>query len=133
MKNGIILEREVFDIGMTNHAKYITKKQLIKPPFYFNLLLRNIACAHADILYAGIMIKDLPECSFWSLAGIGSAQLKMNSVAIGGGDRVGLEDNIWRDTSRTKLSRNIELIKRTHTIAAANEREIMTPHEFRIG
>jgi uncharacterized protein (DUF849 family) len=54
------------------------------------------------------------------------------SIAIGGGVRVGLEDNIWYDTSRTKLASNIDLIKRIHTIAAANEREIMTPNEFRI-
>jgi len=130
----ILPELEVFDLGMINYAKYLEKKKLISPPYYFNLLLGNIACAQDDILHAGIMIKDLPEGSYWSLAGIGSAQLKMNSVsiAIGGGVRVGLEDNIWYDTSRTKLASNIDLIKRIHTIAAANEREIMTPNEFRI-
>ena len=43
------------------------------------------------------MIRDLPENSIWSLAGIGNNQLMMNSlsIAIGGGVRVGLEDNIW--------------------------------------
>ena len=42
------------------------------------------------------MIRDLPERCLWSLAGIGDSQLPMKSIAIamGGGVRVGLEDNI---------------------------------------
>jgi 3-keto-5-aminohexanoate cleavage enzyme len=133
-KLGIVPELEAFDAGMINYAKYLIKKGLLEPPCYFNLLLGNIACAQADILYAGIMIRDLPENSIWSLAGIGEDQLKMNSVAIaiGGGVRVGLEDNIWYDAARTKLARNIDLIKRIHVIANANGRNVMSSEEFRI-
>ncbi len=80
------------------------------------------------------MIRDLPEKSIWSIAGIGDDQLKMNSVAIaiGGGVRVGLEDNIWYDTERTNLASNIDLLKRIHVLADANGREIMKPGEFRL-
>jgi len=133
-EKGIVPELEVFDAGMINYAKYLEKKHLIQPPYYFNLLLGNIACAQADILHTGIMINDLPKDSYWSLAGIGNNQLKMNSlsIAIGGGVRVGIEDNIWFDTSRTKLATNLKFIERIHVIAQANEREIMTPEEFRI-
>ncbi len=132
-ERGIVPELEAFDAGMINYAKYLEKKELIAAPHYFNLLLGNIACAQADLLHAGIMIRDLPENSLWCLAGIGDGQLIMNSVAIaiGGGVRVGLEDNIWYDSSRTKLARNIDLIKRIHVISEANEREIMTATEFR--
>ena len=131
---GIVPELEAFDIGMINYAKYLHKKELLQPPFYFNLLFGNIACSQPNLLHAGIMINDLPEDSIWSMAGIGDDQLKMNSlsIAIGGGVRVGLEDNIWFDSSRTKLATNIDLIKRIHTIAQANGREIMTPQEFRL-
>jgi 3-keto-5-aminohexanoate cleavage enzyme len=131
---GIMPELEAFDAGMINYAKYLIKKGLLDPPYYFNLLLGNIACAQADILYAGVMIRDLPENSTWSLAGIGEDQLKMNSVAIaiGGGVRVGLEDNIWFDSERTKLARNIDLLKRIHVIANANGRKVMSSQEFRI-
>ena len=57
----------------------------------------------------------------------------MNSlaIAVGGGVRVGIEDNIWYDTDRTRLASNSELLERIHIIAKANEREIMTPEEFR--
>jgi uncharacterized protein (DUF849 family) len=133
LKLGIAPELEAFDAGMINYAKYLIRKGSLKPPFYFNLILGNIACAQADILHAGIMIRDLPENSYWSLAGIGTWQLKMNSVAIaiGGGVRVGLEDNIWYDTAKTVLARNLDLLKRIHIIANANGREIMTSEEFR--
>ena len=132
-EKGVVPELEVFDAGMINYAKYLESKNLIQPPYYFNLLLGNIACAQADLLHTGVMINDLPKDSLWSLAGIGDNQLKMNSlsIAVGGGVRVGLEDNIWYDTSRSKLATNIGLIQRIHRLAESNERNIMSPAEFR--
>jgi len=126
-------ELEAFDAGMVNYAKYLEKKGWLEPPHYFNLLLGNIACAQADMLHAGVMINDLPPDSYWSLAGIGSAQLKMNSLAVafGGGVRVGLEDNIWYDVNRKKLAKNADLLKRIHHLAEANERSIMSPSRLR--
>jgi UDP-N-acetylbacillosamine N-acetyltransferase len=122
-----------FDAGMINYARYLQTKGLLAPPFYFNLLLGNIACAQADLLHAGIMVRDLPDHSYWSLAGIGDAQVSMNSVAIamGGGVRVGLEDNIYYDSERTRLATNADLLHRVHTIAQANGRRLMTPQELR--
>ena len=130
---GVLAELEAFDAGMINYARYLEKKGLLQPPHYFNLLLGNIACAQADLLHAGIMIRDLPDHSFWSLAGIGNAQLAMNSVAIamGGGVRVGLEDNIWYDSARTRLAANADLLRRVHILAEANERKVMTPGDLR--
>ena len=133
-ERGIVPELEVFDAGMINYAKYLERKDLIQAPYYFNLLFGNIACAQADILHTGVMINDLPSNSLWSLAGIGNSQLKMNSlsIAFGGGVRVGIEDNIWYDSARTKLATNSELLERIHVIAKANERKVMTPEEFRV-
>ena len=132
-KKGILAELEAFDAGMINYAKYLEKKGLLQPPHYFNLLLGNIACAQADLMHAGIMVRDLPANSLWSMAGIGDAQLPINSMAIaaGGGVRVGLEDNIYFDRKRTKLAENIDLLKRIHKIAEANEREIMKSSALR--
>lgn len=130
---GVLPELEAFDTGMVNYAKYLEQKRLLEPPHYFNLLLGNIACAQADMLHAGILIHDLPPNSLWGLAGIGDAQLMMNSVAItvGGGVRVGLEDNIWYDPGRTRLARNADLLRRVHKLAESNERKVMTPRELR--
>jgi len=112
-------EMEAFDLGMINYAKYLINKGLINPPYYFNLILGNIACAQADILSLGLMIKELPENSIWSAGGVGNSQLKMNAMAliVGGGVRVGLEDNIWFDEERTKLATNRLLIERILEIA----------------
>jgi len=130
---GIVPELEAFDAGMINYARYLEKKELIAAPFYFNLLLGNIACAQADLLHAGIMIRDLPPQSYWALAGIGDFQVPMNSVAVamGGGVRVGLEDNIYYDQRRTKLATNADLLRRIHTIAEANERPLMSSAKLR--
>ncbi len=133
-EKGIVPELEAFDIGMINYAKYLERKKLIEAPYYFNLLFGNIACSQANLLHSGVMINDLPDNSFWSLAGIGNEQLKMNSlsIAVGGGVRVGIEDNIWYDPERTRLATNSELIKRVHLIANANERQVMSPIDFRL-
>jgi len=133
MERGIVPELEAFDAGMINYARYLAKNGLLKPPHYFNLLLGNIACAQPDLLHAGLMIRDLPENSFWSLAGIGLSQINMNSVAVamGGGVRIGIEDNIYYDQDRKKLATNEELVKRIHVLAEANDRILMTSAEFR--
>jgi uncharacterized protein (DUF849 family) len=130
---GILPELEAFDAGMINYAKYLKEKELLEGPHYFNLLFGNIACAQADLLHAGIMIRDLPKNSIWSLAGIGNSQLMMNSLAIasGGGVRVGIEDNIWYDLRRTRLATNADLLRRIRRLAEANERKIMPPAGLR--
>jgi len=131
--NGIVPELEAFDAGMLNFAKYLAHKGIIEPPYYANLLLGNIACAQADLLHAGMVVRDLPENTYWGFAGIGNTQLMMNSLAIaaGGGVRVGLEDNIWWEPERKNLTNNYGLLTRIHSIAAANERPIMTPTKMR--
>ena len=55
---GILPELEVFDTGMINYAKYLERKGLLEPPHYFNLILGNVACAQADLLHIGTMLRD---------------------------------------------------------------------------
>lgn len=120
-EKGIKPELEVFDLGMINYAKYLIRKGLVTAPYYFNIILGNIACAQADMLHLGLMIKELPENSIWSVGAVGNPQLKMNimSIIAGGGARVGLEDNIWFDLERTKLATNYELVERVVSMARA--------------
>lgn len=134
MKNfGIKPELEAFDAGMINYAHYLIDKGIIEPPYYFNLILGNIACAQADPLHAGVMIRDLPAESYWSLGGIGNHQLRMNamSIAIGGGVRVGLEDNIWFDVARTDMASNSSLLQRVHKLAKLQGRGLMSSVSLR--
>lgn len=131
--HGIKPELEIFDMGMINYAKYLHKKGFIDPPFYFNFILGNIACAQADIMHLGMMVKELPSDSVWSVGGVGDYQLAMNVCGMvhGGGIRVGLEDNIWFDKKRTILATNEMLLQRIHALAELLEMEIATPQETR--
>jgi uncharacterized protein (DUF849 family) len=134
LERGIRPELEAFDLGMVNYAKYLIKKGLVKEPYYFNLILGNIACAQADLMSLGLMVRELPVGSIWSAGGVGNPQLQMNTIAIasGGGVRIGLEDNIWYDQDRTKPASNIELIKRIVNIAAVMGKKPYTPKESRL-
>jgi 3-keto-5-aminohexanoate cleavage enzyme len=133
LDQGIKPELEVFDIGMINYARYLIRKGLLKTPYYFNLILGNIASAQANLLHLGMMINELPEGSFWSVGGVGDYQLELNSISLasGGGIRIGLEDNIWLDSERTRLASNRELVERAVTIGKALGREPYNPQELR--
>lgn len=133
LERGIKPELEVFDSGMINYAKYLYKKGLIQPPFYFNLIFGNIAGMQADMAEAGLLITKLPENSYWSFGGIGDAQLTMNMMAIlqGGGVRVGLEDNIYFDRGRARLVSNFDFLDRLSALAGLLDMVPYSPAEAR--
>ncbi|NVJ99186.1 MAG: 3-keto-5-aminohexanoate cleavage protein [Alphaproteobacteria bacterium] len=131
---GIKPELEVFDLGMVNFAKVLIKEGLLKPPYYFNLLVGNIASAQANLGHINMLIDDLPDGSYWSLAGLGRFQKIANGLAIsiGGGVRVGLEDNIWLEEKPNRIpAKNIDLVKRVHAFAGAMGRPVASPAGFR--
>lgn len=132
-ESGIKPELEAFDSGMINYAKYLHSKGILEPPFYFNLILGNIACAQATPLHLGVMINDLPPQSLWAAGGVGDAQLPMNlcAMACGGGVRVGLEDNIWLTPRRDHLATNAELLHRVQAVASSMGKEVAGPREVR--
>lgn len=132
-ERGIKPELEVFDLGMVNVAKILIDKGLIEPPFYFNILLGNPGTAQATLLHLAAIINDLPQQSFWSLAGIGRFQTKANAlgVVMGNGVRVGLEDNLWFDDARQQLASNEQLVRRVAAQANAIGRPIASAQEVR--
>lgn len=116
---GVRPELECFDVGMIHYANYLIPHQRLKPPDYFNLLVDNLATAQDDLLQVGLMIRTLPPGAWWSLAGLGHAQLRASTLGIleGGGVRVGLEDNLWEDPGRTRLASNTSVLRRIHQLA----------------
>lgn len=113
-ERGIKPEIEIFDLGMLNYTYYLIEKGALEPPYYFNIILGNIASAQMDPLHLGVLLKELPEDSIWSVGGIGRTQLPANtlSLSLGGGVRIGLEDNIWFDDARTDLANNTRMVER---------------------
>ena len=133
LETGVVPELEAFDVGMINYAHYLIGKGLLRAPFYFNLILGNIASAQCDLLHAGLLTHELPPDSIWAFGGIGRDQLPaaVLALATGGGVRIGLEDNLFLDRSRQVLATNRQLLERVHVLARMFERPVMISTEFR--
>ncbi|MES2877608.1 MAG: 3-keto-5-aminohexanoate cleavage protein, partial [Pseudomonadota bacterium] len=126
-------ELEVFDFGMINYANYLHEKGLIKPPFYFNLILGNVASAQATPAQLGLMLCQLPAQSYWTGGGVGAAQLPMNTMGLlyGNGVRTGLEDHLWMDAARSQCASNAAMVQRIGKLATLLDKRIATPSEVR--
>ena len=128
---GVIPEIECFDSGMLNYTNYLISKNILKEPYYINIILGNIYNAQSDISNISSIVNNLPKNSMTCLGGIGKDQLKCNIIGLlyFDGLRVGLEDNLYyRDKEKTT---NIDLLKRIHRIMGEQDVNLMTPSEFR--
>ena len=130
---GVKPELEVFDLGMLNFAHHLIREDLLAPPYYFNLLLGNIATAQVRLAHIATMVADLPENSVFCLAGIGRFQRPAVELglAMADGVRIGLEDNIWYDERREQLATNPALVQRAAKIADAMEKPLADAAEVR--
>src|SRR5688572_1603215 len=130
---GVKPELECFDMGMINYGKYLIQKNILQPPFYWNLLFGNIAGFQANLSQMAAAANELNgNDHFIAFGGVGQAQFKANSVALvmGYGVRIGLEDNIWFDKSRKIKAKNIELLKRIHALMEIHENRLLSSAEF---
>lgn len=130
---GAMPELEAFEAGFINYAKYLIAKNILRPPFYFNLILGSLGAAPLDLVGLGHMISMLPQGSTWAVGGLGRYQTDaaMMAIAAGGHVRVGLEDNIHYDRQRTDLADNPRLVARIARIAREAGREPASPTEAR--
>ena len=130
---GVKPELECFDMGMINYGKYLIQKNILQPPFYWNLLFGNIAGFQANLTQMAAAANELnSKDHFVAFGGVGQAQFKANSVALvmGYGVRIGLEDNIWFDKGRKIKAKNIELLKRIHALMEIHENRLLSSSEF---
>jgi uncharacterized protein (DUF849 family) len=130
---GIIPEMEAFETGMIQTAKVLIKREILKPPFYCNLLLGSIFSAPGTLFDLSHMVMSLPPNVVWAAAGIGRFQLNMNygAILMGGHVRVGLEDNIYYTHDTKELATNARLIERVVRFARDIGREVATAKEAR--
>ncbi|MCX7095991.1 MAG: 3-keto-5-aminohexanoate cleavage protein [Methylobacter sp.] len=126
LERGIRPELEVFDLGMANFIRVLAKEGLLEPPFYANLFLGNIAGAQVEDLHLAALRSPLPPDAVVSVAGIGRGQLPANMLGLlfTDGVRIGLEDNLWLDSARTKPATNLTLTQRIQRIADELERPL---------
>lgn len=129
---GVVPELECFDLGMINYGNYLIKKGVLQGPFYWNLLFGNIAGFQASLAHIGLALQEIPSEHQIALAGLGEYQLPVNSIAIasGLGVRIGLEDNIYWNTQKSRLATNIELVRRIHDLMKIHDKELFTASDF---
>lgn len=132
-ERGIVPELEVFDLGMADYLGNLVEREVLRPPYYVNVLLGSLGTLAASAFNLAAVVRALPPEATWSATGIGRYQLDINTLALamGGHVRVGLEDNLWLDRERTVLADNEALVRRVVDIAEALERPPATPHEAR--
>ncbi|HZS60441.1 MAG TPA: 3-keto-5-aminohexanoate cleavage protein [Gemmatimonadaceae bacterium] len=130
---GAVPELEVFDTGFANVASYLARKDVLRAPYYVNVILGSLGTAPMDLIGLGHIVSLLPEGSIWSVGGLGRFQLDANLLALaaGGHIRVGLEDNIYFDRRRSELADNPRLVDRIARVARDIGREPATPSEAR--
>ena len=128
---GVIPELECFDTGMVNMANHLISKSILKPPFYFNVILGNLYNSQSDILSVANIKHQIPQNSITTLGGIGVQQLRSNIYGLidFDGIRVGLEDNLM--FRKGEKATNSQLIKRVHRIMTELDLEVMSPIEFK--
>jgi 3-keto-5-aminohexanoate cleavage enzyme len=132
-ENGIKPELEIFDLGMANYAHYLLERGVIRQPLYANLFFGSIASAQPTLMEMAAMTQALPAGTVWSFAGVGRTQRQAASLAIalGGGVRMGLEDNIWANAERSRLDTNLAQVQWVRALSELQQRFVMSPVEFR--
>lgn len=128
---GIKPEMEIFDVSMINNALALAEEGLVTAPLHFDFVMGLKGAIPATIDNLVHLARSIPPDATWCVAGVGTAQLPMNTHAIlmGGHSRVGLEDCIYY--RRGELATNEQLVARIANLARELGREIATPGEAR--
>ena len=132
-QHGVKPELEIFDSGMLTTANRWLKKGVLKGPLHFDFVLGipgGMAGTPEALMY---LLAQLPSGSSWTVAGIGSAQLSLGTLAVilGGHVRVGFEDNIFYRKGELASS-NAQLVARIARISQELNRPVATPDEARV-
>lgn len=129
--HGIKPEMEVFDVSMIRNAVDLAERGLAEAPLHFDFVMGLKGAIPATIENLVHLKNSIPAGSTWTVAGIGPAQLVVNTHAIlmGGHVRIGLEDNIY--FRKGELAPNERFVERMVNLAAEFGRPVATPDEAR--
>lgn len=129
-------EFEVYDSAMLHNLAFFVRKGILKTPIYIQFVLGVLGGMPANVdnlLFLYRTAKDLFGDGFvWSCAAAGKDQFDITTTAmiLGGGVRVGLEDNLYISKGALAKS-NAEPIAKMREIAALLGRQAATPEEAR--
>ncbi len=129
-------EFEAYDVGHLHNAHHLYARGGIAAPFYVQFvtgILGGIASTIEHLVHMKQTGKSLFGGDFmFSTIGAGKHEFPMaaTSLFLGGGARVGLEDNLWLGPGEMAKS-NAELVEKMVRIAAEFGYEPCTPDETR--
>lgn len=128
---GVIPEIECFDSGMINYTNYLINKNILKEPFYINVIFGNLFNSQIDPSSLSSITANLMKNTTVCFGGIGKYQLNANILGLmyANGVRVGLEDNLYYN-DKIKAS-NAQLLKRIINIMSAMNCVPMKPLDFK--
>lgn len=130
-KYGVTPEIECFDSGMINYTNYLIHKNILKGPYYMNVILGNIYNGQSDLSTVSTIKNNIHKDVVVCLGGIGNQQLRSNVLGLldFDGVRIGLEDNLYyREKEKTT---NKMLLERIHRLMVEMDIELMTSSELR--
>ena len=134
LESGVIPELECYNLASIDEVYNLIKKDLIKKPYYVNLVLGipaqgSLKATPENLM---IMLRALPEDSIFNVTAIGAAQLPLTtmSVILGGNCRVGMEDNIFYKKN-VLVENNAQLVERAVRIIKELNHEVTSPDEAR--
>ena len=130
-------EIEAFDPGMIGNAAYYIKKGVLKTPVHFQFCM---GCANGipGTMKNLIFMKETADELVgkgnytWSCFGVGHSAMEMlyGAVALGGGIRVGMEDNVMYAKGQLAES-NVQFVERAARVIREYGKEVATPAEAR--
>jgi uncharacterized protein (DUF849 family) len=128
---------EICDVGHIYNAHYICCQGLIEDPPYFQAvmgIMGGIAATIPHFVHMKETLDRLMGAGKYQLSAIGAGKdefaIGLTSILLGGGCRVGLEDNLW--IARGEMAKsNAELVEKMVRIAREFGYEPATPNETR--
>lgn len=123
---GVVPEIEIFELGMVDTLNRLRKESLIPHTAPVNIFLGVEGALNATAQNLVAAVTTLPDGAIWSGAGIGRFQKTAIALAIamGGGVRVGLEDDPRGEHPDWT---NVDSVQRACALAESLGRTIATP------
>ena len=130
-------EIEAFDPGMIGNAAYYIKKGVLKTPVHFQFCMgcaNGIPGTMKNLIFMKETADELGGKGnyTWSCFGVGHSAMEMlyGAVALGGGIRVGMEDNVMYAKGQLAES-NVQFVERAARVIREYGNEVATPAEAR--
>lgn len=133
---GTKFEFECYDLGHLYNLAWFVDRDLVKPPFFIQMVLGILGGAGADhenLMYMHRVATRLFGSNFeWSVLGASRHQMPMATQAamMGGNLRVGLEDSLYIGPGRLAVS-SAEQVRKIRDIIENLGMTIATPAEAR--